>query len=406
MTKERGHINPKKEPQDKIAPLRNALVDELIKNGFIQSKNIENAFRRIPRHLFLPEIDPDEVYQDVSIITKKKGVEPISSSTQPSLMASMLEILHLEEGMKVLEIGTGSGYNAALLAELVGGEKNVFSVDIDEEIIEKARQSLIRAGYQGITVKCARGADGLPETSPYDRIIVTCSVDNIPISLVKQLKEGGIIVLPIWFNGTQITPALEKQRDGNLVSLAVTIGGFMKMRSGISKEMQDRTGRRGAENLLICSEYPEIFSEEELESLLQSAHKNKKLPVKNILPPRGRNFFPFLALHERKSVEIFSEGDPNQFDFGESAAGIIDLEKDSACLMSEDNRLLVYHHSGTYQRLVSLARKWERMNYPEVDRLKIFACLGNKITPKKNDLLFREKQPVLIVRILTTKETT
>lgn len=392
MGKEGGLINHQGQSQNEAISLRNQLVDDLVGKGHIQSKTIEDAFRRVPRHRFLPSVGFKEVYSDGSIITKKIGIEPISSSTAPSLMASMLELLRPKRGMKVLEIGTGTGYNAAILAELVEDEQKVFSVDIDAETIKEAQQNLVKAGYNGITIECADGTKGFPEHSPYDRIIVTASVRNIPKPLIEQLKKKGIIVVPIWVNGTQITPALEKQKDGNFIGLSTTIGGFMSLRP---------TTYRGEKKILICSEHPELFEETRLELLLNRPHEEKPLPSEDILPPRGSNFFIFLALHERKSVELFLEDEVDNFGFGESAAGIVDLENNSACLISKDNRLFSYGISSAYERFLSLAEKWEDLKKPGVNRLQVFVYIRNR--PSKlgrNDILLEEKSPPLVVRIL------
>lgn len=405
MTKEGERNSLQREFRNETSSLRNSLVNQLVERGFIRNKRIEEAFRKVPRHLFLPEIEPQEVYSDVSIITKRIGIEPISSSTQLSLMASMLEILHLEKGMKVLEIGAGTGYNAAIMAELVGDEGEIVSIDIDTEIVEEAQRNLTKAGYKGVTIKCADGASGFMEKAPYDQIILTCSVRNIPIPLVQQLKEGGIIVLPIWFNGTQITPALEKQQNGNLTSLSTTIGGFMDIRSKTFQEIQAEPPKEETGKLLISSEYPELFPEAKIASLLQSPFQEEELPLKETLSQRGGNFFIFLALHEKRSVELFVETNTNEFVFGDSAAGIIDLENNSACLISEDNRLFTYGTQDAYKRLVYLVEKWKKMGKPGVERMQVFVYMNNQITRKKNELVFKEKSPLLVVRILPLQKS-
>lgn len=387
--------------QNEATFLKDQLVDKLVREGYIQSAEIENAFRNVPRHFFLPEFGLPEVYTDCSIITQKLGIEPTSSSTAPSLMASMLENLRLEKGQKVLEIGTGTGYNAALLAEIVGDKREVFSVDIDQKIIQEAGQNLANAGYKDITMKCADGSKGFLEHAPFDRIIVTASVRNIPRLLVEQLKEGGIIVLPIWFNGTQITPALEKQKDSNLVGLSTTIGGFMELRSKTYQEMLAALPQKIPEKgLLICSEHPELFDKRKLELLLKNVYEERPLPSEGISPPRGSSFFIFLALLERKSVELFLEDGGNKFGFGDSAAGIVDLEGDSACLISRDNRVFVYGKPSAYQRVISLTKKWEGLKRPGVGRLQVYAYLQDSPPQLEgDDILFQEKSPPLVVRI-------
>jgi len=402
MDKEGGTTALRKNHQNEAVYLRNQLVDQLIEKDYIRSKKIEDAFREVPRDSFLPNFDLQEVYSDGSVITRRIGIEPLSSSTAPSLMASMLEILRLKEGMNVLEIGTGTGYNAALMAEMVGDTKRVFSVDIDEETVQEARQNLSVAGYKGIVIKCADGTKGFLEYAPYDRIIVTASVSNIPESLIGQLRNEGIMVLPIWINGTQITPALEKQKDSTLVGLSTTIGGFMELRSQNYQEILSDVSRKTQKGkLLISSEHLELFDERQVKLLLKGPHEEKPLPSEGILPPRGSTFFIFLALHERKSVELFLESEVDEFGFGDSAAGIIDLEKDSACLFSHDNRLLVYGNSGAYEKIVRLSKKWDDLKRPGVDRLQVFAYNKSQIPKlelKSNDILFKNK--LLLVRIL------
>ncbi|MBI2265139.1 MAG: hypothetical protein HYU64_08195 [Armatimonadetes bacterium] len=111
--------------------LRQAMVDQMVREGKITKPWIEHAFRAVPRDLFLPDFPPDRVYKDEAIVTKWEKGKPISSSSQPSCMAEMLEKLDLGEGLRILEIGTGTGYNAALLALLVNAPPQIFSVDID-----------------------------------------------------------------------------------------------------------------------------------------------------------------------------------------------------------------------------------------------------------------------------------
>lgn len=369
------------------------LVNHLVDGGFIRSKEIESAFLTTPRHLFLPGVDLKEAYADGSVITKQTGIKPTSSSTAPSLMASMLEILHLKKGLKVLEIGTGTGYNAAILAKLVGGPKNVFSVDIDKNTVKEAGQNLLKIDNGDIVLKCVDGAKGLPQYSPYDRIIVTASVKTIPQPLIDQLKVGGMIVLPIWFNGTQIAPSLQKQRDGSLVGVSTTIGGYMELRS--------KSPQKTSLKLLICSENPNLFKENKVTSLLKKPYKEKALPLSGILPPRAGNFYIFLALREPLSVEIFLDDGIKGLSFGDSAAGIVNLKNNSACLFTRDNKLIVYGNDGTYQKMLRHLKLWDELKRPSVDRLQLFYYPKNLVPQVKlqdSDIFFRDKS--IVVRIL------
>ena len=219
--------------------LNDLLVDKLARDGIVCSPAIAQAFRNVPRHHFLPHLPPQAVYQDEAIMTHQRdgSEEWISSSSQPAMMAIMLEQLQVAPGQRVLEVGAGTGYNAALLAELTGRAENVWTVDVEEEFCAEARTHLAAAGKAGIYVVCADGWEGWPAAAPYDRVIVTASAYDIAPAWLEQLREGGVIVLP-WGppQGMQRSLGLRK-RDGHLVQQSGHSCGFMKMR-GV-REWQD-----------------------------------------------------------------------------------------------------------------------------------------------------------------------
>jgi protein-L-isoaspartate(D-aspartate) O-methyltransferase len=127
---------------------------------------IAGAFLAVPRHLFLPGVPPERAYRDEAIATKIEGGLPVSSSSQPAIMAIMLEQLDVRPGMRVLEIGAGTGYNAALLQHLVGQRGRVVTIDIDPEVVGWARERLAAAGYPEVVVIEGDGADGWPAEAP------------------------------------------------------------------------------------------------------------------------------------------------------------------------------------------------------------------------------------------------
>ena len=172
------------------------------------------------------------VYRNEVILTKwsAQGL-PLSSSSQPAIMASMLEQLQLSDGMRVLEVGAGTGYNAALLSVLVGRRGRVVSVEVDSEIGGEARRALRAGGYKARVV-VGDGRDGFAELAPYDRIIVTASSDQVPIAWFEQLEPQGLLEAPLQLtrDGVQAIPLLRKTRSG-FRSLDVIVGGFMPLRS-------------------------------------------------------------------------------------------------------------------------------------------------------------------------------
>jgi protein-L-isoaspartate(D-aspartate) O-methyltransferase len=185
-------------PSDETADRRNQLlIDELCAHGRIRSAQIERAFRATPRHRFLPGVPLDQVYRDGPVVTKWDTDMPISSSSQPTSMAIMLEALDLRPGQRILEIGAGVGYNAALMAHLVGATGHVTTIDVDDDIVDAARNHLRAAGMERIEVICGDGGLGHAVGAPYDRIIVTAGANDIAAAWWDQLAAGGRIVVPI-----------------------------------------------------------------------------------------------------------------------------------------------------------------------------------------------------------------
>lgn len=214
--------------------LRRRLVRELEAKRLLKDRRIRDAFLKVPRERFVPGYEAERgleaVYRDDAILTKKTETGlGLSSSSQPGIMAEMLDELRLEPGQRVLEIGAGTGYNAALLAQIVGDEGRVVSVDIDPETAARARRAL-----KGTRVKVVTGdgRDGFEAGAPYDRIIVTASATEIARAWYDQLAPGGLLELPLRLRdsaGLQLIPTLRREGDV-LRSVSVTCGGFMPLR--------------------------------------------------------------------------------------------------------------------------------------------------------------------------------
>jgi protein-L-isoaspartate(D-aspartate) O-methyltransferase len=213
------------------AEARTRLVDELRASGRLTSAPVEAAFRAVPRHVFLPELDPvSQAYQDEAFVIKtdESGL-PVSSSSQPAIMAIMLEQLGVAAGQRVLEIGTGTGYNAALMSRLVGPGGSVITVDIDPDLSDRARAHLVAAGYPDVVVLCGDGGFGAREFAPYDRIIVTAGASDLAPEWLAQLAPGGRIALPLSLRGIQLCIALERSAGLGWRSLASCRCGFIRL---------------------------------------------------------------------------------------------------------------------------------------------------------------------------------
>ncbi|MGH3915283.1 MAG: methyltransferase, FxLD system [Pseudonocardiaceae bacterium] len=209
--------------------LREAMIVELRGMDAIRTDQVADAFRVVGRELFTPGAPLEAVYAATTgVITKwdEHGVA-ISSVSAPEIQAFMLEQAAIRPGMNVLEVGSG-GYNAALIAELVGAGGTVVTVDIDPEVTDRASSLLDAAGYSRVRVLLADAEHGVPEFAPFDRIIVTVSSWDIPPAWVDQLADGGRIVVPLRMWGLTRSLALERAGD-RLVSRSAMICGFVKM---------------------------------------------------------------------------------------------------------------------------------------------------------------------------------
>jgi protein-L-isoaspartate(D-aspartate) O-methyltransferase len=223
-------------PAASLTQLRERLVAEVLQTSGIRDERIAAALHDVPRHLFLPHLPPQDAYLDDAIVTKRDADgQPISSSSQPAIMAIMLDQLTLAPGQQVLEIGAGTGYNAALMRHIVGPSGAVVSVDIDADLVDRAREHLASAGYPDVTVVAADGADGYPPGAPYDRVIATVGVSDLAPSWLHQAGPGARIVVPLDVRGSQLAVAFGRSgTGGHWVSRSIAPCGFMRMRGSLA----------------------------------------------------------------------------------------------------------------------------------------------------------------------------
>jgi len=192
---------------DAYARKRQKMVKEQLAARDISDRRVLEAMGRVPRHLFVPPAYRDEAYADYPL--------PIGESqtiSQPYIVALMTQCLALKGGEKILEIGTGSGYQAAVLAEL---KARVFSIDINPRLAEQAGRTLGELGYEDIRVKSGDGFFGWPEEAPFDAIIITCASPRLPPLLVDELREGGRLIIPLGgARQFQVLTLVTKTADG------------------------------------------------------------------------------------------------------------------------------------------------------------------------------------------------
>jgi protein-L-isoaspartate(D-aspartate) O-methyltransferase len=215
--------------EDASAGLRAELVALLTERGSVSDPRVAAALGQVPRHVFVPAAELAEAYADQAIATHHRDGVPTSSASQPAVVAAMLEQLRPPPGGSILEIGAGTGYNAALLSQLVGASGHVVTVDIDPEVADEARGHLSQAGVANVAVVCGDGAAGWAGGAPYDGIIVTAGVADLAPAWVAQLRPGGRLVAPLSIRGVSQSVALTGTDGGHLRSVAVCEAMFMPL---------------------------------------------------------------------------------------------------------------------------------------------------------------------------------
>lgn len=209
--------------------LRADMVDRIIKAGHARSGPVEAALRAVPRHRFVASSALEDAYADSVVITKRAGDgRALSCASEPTIVAMMLDQLDVRPGHRILEIGAGTGYNAALLAHLTGPSGEVTTIDIDAEVTAQARHSLDATGYHQVHVLTRDGTVGAQEYAPYDRIVFTVGAWDLPPACWDQLAPGGGLVVPLRWRGQTRSVAFVRDR-GRLQSDSLELCGFVPM---------------------------------------------------------------------------------------------------------------------------------------------------------------------------------
>ena len=285
-------------------------VDELKAAGAIGSAPVERAFRTVERHRLLEtfyhrdadgrktvEHDPAHphrdhlalIYADTALATRHIGGLPASSTSQASLVARMLELLGLSEGMKILEVGAGTGYNAALLAEIVGDQRLVVTVDVLEDVVDQTRRLLAGAGYPQIRVLLRDGFEGAAEQAPFDRIVATVGCSDLSPHWAEQLADDGTLLVPL----TQASghPLVLLRKDGGMLrGRMVERTGFIPVRGPLHIEDLWVRGVRAADpaEVILEPDHAPRFTARRPDEPMQLADDET-------------DFLFFLGLHDRRA---------------------------------------------------------------------------------------------------------
>ncbi|MDN3360054.1 methyltransferase domain-containing protein [Actinomadura sp. DC4] len=331
------------------------LVRLLTDKGVLTDQRVAGAMATVPRELFVPEDRRAEAYTDTVLVTKwdETGVA-ISSASQPAMVAIMLEQLRLAGGHSVLEIGAGTGYNAALLGRLAD---RVVTVDIDEEIARQARERL--AGVGNVEVRVGDGWAGAPDRAPYDRIELTIGTSDISAAWRDQLADGGLLVLPLWLRvGVQLSVAF--RRDGEVLrGESVRDCGFQRLRGPHSGP--EGFAAIGGGEFVVLDDASEAGP---LRTLLRRTPREERAPL---IDP---SVFARLALDEPRTLAISDLS-------GGLRPGLYDA---GSAVVIDGDRMLTYGSPTSRDRLIyglGTARPLDR------SRLRVTASFGTPPPPSQ-----------------------
>ena len=183
------------------------LVKQLILEKRIKTKEVEKAFLEVKREKFIPDKIKHYAYIDSPL-----GIGHGQTISAPHMVAIMVEGLDIKEGQKILEIGSGSGYHAAIVSKLVGDKGHVYTIERYSFLVENAKKNLEKSQVKNVTIEIGDGSEGLQKYAPYDRIYVTCAAPDIPKPLIEQLKDNGKLMIPVGRMVSQLE-LIEKTND-------------------------------------------------------------------------------------------------------------------------------------------------------------------------------------------------
>lgn len=356
--------------EGKATHLRDALVTTVTERYPAISTTTQAAMRAVPRHLFLPAVAPEQAYADIAVVTRVDDVgAAISSASQPTMIAIMLDQLLAAPGMRILEIGAGTGYNAALLATLVGPTGHVTTVDLDATTTDAACHHLATAGFgpERVTVICGDGAQGWASAAPYDRVILTVGAWDVMPAWFSQLADGGRLVLPLAMHTVQICMALTRQ-GATLITASLQPCGFMRLRGPFAgpETMQSLPENEGM-RLLAEPPAPPVV---QLGALLQTTPRTRQLTDVQTIHLRFA-----LALMDKPLLSLLASSlHPT---LGQHATGIITPEGDSACWIVLDGTegtrpLLVEYGAATAAlQLDAFIDEWRALGQPSLNRWQL-----------------------------------
>jgi protein-L-isoaspartate(D-aspartate) O-methyltransferase len=407
---------------EEILSLHQQLINILKQEGDISSLSVESAMRQVPRHLFLPDAKPEDAYKDKPIpiyrsdTNNKNDENNESSASQPSLIARMLEMLDLKPGHRVLEIGAGTGYNAALMASIVGDTGQVVTVDISEYMVEQAGRNLKAAGFDRVKVIGADGGFGYSELAPFDRIIASVGTWDIPSSWYEQLHSDGRILLPLSIRGQQILASFEP-KNGSLQSNLIKECMFMRIKGSYAEPRVKVCGDLG-KDMELCSYICQsnLPDRETLQSIIENFREKFSSKIQAKMSEFVDGLFLWTAVND-PSFSSMWYGSTKRGWSGFWFPGLVEngrmcfleqpyLELEDGSSLQNDTCLEIFVYSfgdddTLSDRLLDHLHAWDAADRPDFNNLQIKAYpIKTEYAPSKGETVIKAESSKFVLRLV------
>ncbi|MEO0288018.1 MAG: protein-L-isoaspartate O-methyltransferase [candidate division WOR-3 bacterium] len=374
------------------------LVDELNKkmvDSFLEKfkklnqqepdRKIVEGFLKVYRHYFVPYIYEEKdgifvkqdlnyaflkdellqkIYVDTPLVVLVEENKVITTSSQPFVMAIMARDANVKEGGKILEIGTGSGYNAAILAYVSGKEENVVSIEINKKITEFALENLKRAGFSKIKVINIDGGLGYSQLAPYDSIIATCGCPEIPF--FEQLKDGGYLSIPLVTRGIETLVSFRKENN-KLVGKPTLFVKFLHFEGVFSDKRQFAKNIQSLQRIVETYGKKRDDLKQELSDIIENENDEENLKLEK--RKRRANFNFFLAISNDDA--IMYESDIKGRESGYGLWHSVLKTSDNGLVILFSNEIISWGSESVVEKYVSFYKKWKELNCPSLENYSI-----------------------------------
>ncbi len=343
-------------------------------------KNIVEGFLKVYRHYFTPFIYFEDggvlrkenlnysflkddllrkIYVDTPLVVLAEGDNVITTSSQPFVMALMLRDANVREGGKILEIGTGSGYNAAIIAYICKKEENVISIEIDKKVADFALENLKRANFPKVKVINQDGGLGYSKEGPYDSIIVTCGAPEIPF--FDQLKDGGYLSIPLVTRGIETLVSFKREKERMVGKLSIFVK-FLHFEGVFSDK------KHFAKNIQSLQRVVETYGKrrddlkEQLSDLIEKENDSEN--VRSEKRRRRANFNFFIAISNDDA--IMYESDVKGRENGYGLWNTILKSSDNGLIILFNDEIVSWGSEKLVERYISFYKRWKELNSPEI----------------------------------------